>query len=33
MAESIVHRHFWQKMGAMASTGDCTHIDTLHWCT
>ena len=21
------------RMRAMASTGDCTHIDTLHWCT
>ena len=29
MAEGISPRHFWQKMGAMASTGDCAHIDTV----
>ena len=32
-AEGISPRHFWQKMGAMASTGDSTHVSTLHSCT
>ena len=33
MAEGISPRHLWQKMGAMASTDDSTHVSTLHSCT